>query len=202
MRTASSSAGWPWSMTVRWPTGFMNAVRRPARWKPSNRPSDAVVLPRFWPVAARYSCFIESSGRRRDPKCSGSSRCLPFDQRDPVAEASDGFGIDGLRLEVGPEPIHDVGHEPQEHRRVRDEELRLVVVANERQPALEDAALLDMGDLGREVVALDAVRVVEEVQGVVDREAEASAPRDEAFVHLRRDPDLGNLVEDLGRDGQ
>ena len=26
IRTESSSAGWPSSMTVRWPTGFMNPV--------------------------------------------------------------------------------------------------------------------------------------------------------------------------------
>ena len=104
--------------------------------------------------------------------------------------------------EVRPEPIHDVRDEAEEDRGVGDEELWLVVVADERQAALEDAALLDVRDLGREVVALDAVGVVEEVQGVVDREAEAGAPRDEAFVDLRRDPDLGDLVEDLGRDRQ
>ena len=77
------------------------------------------------------------------------------------------------------------------------EELRLVVVADERQPALEDAPLLDVGDLGREVVALDAVRVVQEVQGVVDRQAEPGPPRDEPLVDLGRDPDLGDLLEDL-----
>ena len=91
---------------------------------------------------------------------------------------------------------------PEEDRRVGDEELGLVVVADERQPALEDAALLDVGDLGREVVALDAVWVVQEVQGVVDRQAEAGAPRDEPLVHLRRDAHLGDLVEDLRRDGE
>jgi hypothetical protein len=51
-------------------------------------------------------------------------------------------------------------------------------------------------------VALDAVGVVEEVQGVVDREPEARTPRDQPLVDLRRDPDLGDLVEDLRRDGQ
>ena len=35
IRTASSSAGTPSSMTVRWPTGFMNPVDRPRRWNPS-----------------------------------------------------------------------------------------------------------------------------------------------------------------------
>ena len=59
-----------------------------------------------------------------------------------------------------------------------------------------------MRDLGREVVALDAVGVVEEVQGVVDGQAEAGPPRDEALVDLGGDPDLGDLVEDLRRDGQ
>ena len=102
----------------------------------------------------------------------------------------------------GPEPLHDVGDEAQEHGRVGDEELRLVVVADHRQPALEDAPLLDVRDLGREVVALDPVRVVEEVERVVDREAEPGAPGDEALVDLGRDADLGDLVEHLGRDGE
>ncbi len=53
IRTASSSAGCPSSITVRCPTGLMNPVRKPRRRKPSSRPSEAVVLPRFWPVAAR-----------------------------------------------------------------------------------------------------------------------------------------------------
>jgi hypothetical protein len=56
MRTASSSAGSPSSMTVRCPTGFMKPALSPRRTKPSNSPSAAVVLPRFCPVAARYSC--------------------------------------------------------------------------------------------------------------------------------------------------
>ena len=59
-----------------------------------------------------------------------------------------------------------------------------------------------MGDLRREVVALDAVGVVEEVQGVVDGQAEARAPGDEPLVDLGRDAHLGDLVEDFGRDGQ
>ena len=53
MRTASSSAGTPSSMIVRWPTGFMNPVDNPRRSKPSITPRLTVVLPRFWPVAAR-----------------------------------------------------------------------------------------------------------------------------------------------------
>ena len=92
--------------------------------------------------------------------------------------------------------------EAQEHARVGHEELRLVVVADEREPALEDAPVLDVRDLRREVVALDAVRVVEEVQGVVDGQAEPGAPGDQALVDLGRDADLGDLVEDLGGDGQ
>ena len=53
MRTASSSAGTPSSMTVRWPTGLQNPVDRPRRRNPSMTPRLTVVLPRFWPVAAR-----------------------------------------------------------------------------------------------------------------------------------------------------
>ena len=91
---------------------------------------------------------------------------------------------------------------PEEDARVGHEELRLVVVADQRQPTLQDAPFLDVGDLGREVVALDAVRVVQEVEGVVDGQAEAGPPRDEPLVDLGRDADLGDLVEDLRRDGQ
>jgi hypothetical protein len=57
-------------------------------------------------------------------------------------------------------------------------------------------------DLGREVVALDAVGVVEEVERVVDREPESGAPGDEPLVELGRDADLGDLVEDLRGDGE
>ena len=60
----------------------------------------------------------------------------------------------------------------------------------------------DVGDLRREAVALDPVGVVQEVEGVVDRQAEAGAPGDEALVHLGRDAHLGDLVEHLGRHGE
>ena len=59
-----------------------------------------------------------------------------------------------------------------------------------------------MGDLGGEVVALDAVGVVEEVEGVVDRQAEPRPPGHEALVDLGRDAHLGDLVEDVGGDRQ
>ena len=121
---------------------------------------------------------------------------------DRVAQPGERLGVDRVRLEVRAEALHDVGDEPEEDARVGHEELRLVVVADERQAALEDAPLLDVGDLGREVVALDAVRVVEEVQGVVDGQAEAGPPGDQALVDLGRDAHLGDLVEDLGRHGQ
>ena len=113
-----------------------------------------------------------------------------------------GLGLDRVRLEIWPEALHDVGHEAQEDARVGHEELRLVVVADEGQAALQDAALLDVRDLRREVVALDAVGVVEEVQRVVDGEAEPRPPGDEPLVDLGRDADLGDLVEHLRRDGQ
>ncbi len=51
--TASSSAGTPSTSTVRWPTGFMKPVESPRRPNPSSTPRLTVVLPRFWPVAAR-----------------------------------------------------------------------------------------------------------------------------------------------------
>ena len=121
---------------------------------------------------------------------------------DRVAQPAERLGFDRVGLEVWPEPLHDVGHQAQEDARVGHEELRLVVVADERQAALEDAPVLDMGDLGREVVALDAVRVVEEVQGVVDGQAETGPPGDQTLVDLGRDAHLGDLVEDLGSDGQ
>ena len=86
---------------------------------------------------------------------------------------------------------------PKKTLRVGQEELRLVVVADERQAALEDAAVVHVGDLRGEVVALDAVGVVEEVERVVDGQAEARPPGDEPLVHLGRDAHLGDLVEDV-----
>ena len=136
----------------------------------------------------------------RAPVRRGS--CLRSMSWTRVAQARQRVGVDRVRLEVRRQALHDVGDEPEEDARVGHEELRLVVVANQRQPALEDAAILDVGDLGREVVALDAVRVVEEVQRVVDGQAEPGPPGDEPLVDLRRDVDLGDLVEDLGSDGQ
>ena len=86
--------------------------------------------------------------------------------------------------------------------RVGEEELRLVVVAHERQAALKDAPLVDVGDLRGEVVTLDAVGVVEEVQRVVDGQAEARPPGAQPLERLGRDAHLGDLVEDLRRDGE
>ena len=54
-----------------------------------------------------------------------------------------------------------------------------------------------MGDLGREVVALDAVGVVQEVQGVVDGQPEARPPGNEPLMNLGCDTNLGDLVEHL-----
>ena len=55
-------------MTVRWPTGFMNAVVRPARSKPSNRPRDAVVLPQFFVAdAAVYLGLVTDIMERLGP---------------------------------------------------------------------------------------------------------------------------------------
>ncbi len=59
-----------------------------------------------------------------------------------------------------------------------------------------------MRDLRREVVALDPVRVVEEVQGVVDGKPEPRAPRDQPLVDLGGDADLRDLVEHFRRHGQ
>ena len=102
----------------------------------------------------------------------------------------------------GPEALHDVGDEAEEDAGVGHEELRLVVVADHRQAALEDPAILDMGDLGGEVVALDPVGVVQEVQGVVDRQPEPRTPGDQALMDLGRDMDVGDLLEDLRGDRQ
>src|SRR6187402_3112499 len=88
---------------------------------------------------------------------------LALDELDRVAQPSESLGLDRVRLQVRPEPLHDVGDEAQEDARVGHEELRLVVVADEREAALQNTAVLDVGDLRREVVALDAIRVVQEV---------------------------------------
>src|SRR5262245_35240289 len=143
-------------MTVRWPTGFMKPVLRPSARKPFTSPRAAVVLPRFCPVAARYRCRIATTGRPRQ-RDSAASAGLSLDLRDSVTQPRQRIGVDRIRLEVRTEPIEDVRHEPQVDRGIGHEELRLVVVADEREAALQDAPLLDMGNLRREVVALDAV---------------------------------------------
>src|SRR6187200_2311174 len=142
MRTASSSAGTPSSITVRWPTGLMNPVDSPRRRNPSMTPRLSVVLPRFWPVAARYTW------RRVLPVRAG----LALDQAERVPQSSHGLGVDRVRLEIRAQPFEDVRDETEEDTRIGHEELRLVVVAHERQAALQDTALLDVRDLGREVV--------------------------------------------------
>ena len=70
---ASSSAGAPLSMIQRCPTGFMKAVFRPRSVNAANSPSEAVVLPRFCPVAARKICRAPSAMRatpRRVAPCA------------------------------------------------------------------------------------------------------------------------------------
>ena len=180
-------------MTVRWPTGFMNAGPQPGPLEAVEQAERgrglAPVLPGGGEIELAHAPLAAVGG-------------LALDQGDRVAQPRQRLGVDRVRLEIRPEPLHDVGDEPEEDRRVGLEELRLVVVADERQAALEDAPLLDMGDLGREVVALDPVGVVQEVQGVVDRQPEPRPPGDEPLVDLGRDPDLGDLLEDLGRDRQ
>ncbi len=59
-----------------------------------------------------------------------------------------------------------------------------------------------MEDLGPEVVALDAIGVVQEVQGVVDGQPEARPPADDPLPDLRREADLADLLEHLAGDGQ
>ena len=111
-------------------------------------------------------------------------------------------GVDSLVVGLRHEAVEHVGDQSVENGRVGHEELRLVVVADQRQAALQHAPVVDMRNLRREVVALDAVGVVQEVERVVDRQSESGAPGDQALVDLGLDVDLGDLVEHLGRDGQ
>ncbi len=127
---------------------------------------------------------------------------LALDQPQRVTQSSDGLRIDRVGLEVRAETLEDVGDQPEEDARVGHEELRLVVVADQCQSTLQYAPFLDVGDLRREVVALDPVGVVQEVQGVVDGQAEAGPPRHQPFVDLGRDADLRDLVEDFRRHGE
>ena len=125
-----------------------------------------------------------------------------LDEVDALAQPRHELGIDHLRLEVLAEPLEHVGRDAEQHVRIGDEELRLVVVAHQRQAALERQPGLGVRDLGAEVVALDAVGVVQEVQRVVDDEPEARAPADEPLLDLGRQPDLAELLEDPSVDGE
>ena len=188
-------------MTVRWPTGFRNPVDRPRRQEAvedaeADRGLAAVLAGRGEvELAHRRRAAVGVPARRISRAARSVLRSIERDARRAGGATVSASTASDSRY--GPETLHDVGDEAEEHARVGHEELRLVVVADERQAALEDAALLDVGDLRREVVALDAVGVVEEVQGVVDGQAEAGPPGDEALVDLGRDADLGDLVEDL-----
>jgi len=125
-----------------------------------------------------------------------------LDDGDRILDARKRVGVDRFLVGLRHEAVEHVRDQAIENRRIGDEELRLVVVAHEGQSALKHAAVVDMRDLGREVVALNTVGVVQEVERVIDRQAEARAPRDEALVNLGRDPDLRDLIEDIGSDGQ
>ena len=100
------------------------------------------------------------------------------------------------------EPLHDVRGHRQQDVRIGDEELRLVVVADQGQATLQGGSSLRVEQLRPEVVALDAVGVVQVVERVVDGQAKASAPRDEPLVDLAWQAHLAGLVEDPAIDGE
>src|ERR1035437_2927354 len=133
---------------------------------------------------------------------SAPTRRLAIDELDGVAQPTKPLGLHGFGSEIGPKPLQNVNHDPEENTYIREKELRLVVVANKRETALENLALVGVGDLGREVVALDSVGVVQIVQSVVERQAEAGPPGDHPFLDLGRDPNLSRLLEDLRRNSQ
>ncbi|MBW3612698.1 MAG: GTPase Era, partial [Chloroflexi bacterium] len=85
---------------------------------------------------------------------------------------------------------------------IGDEELRLVVVAHQRQATLQREARLGVRQLRAEVVALDAIGVVQEVQRVVDDQPEARPPADETLLDVRRQADLAQLLEHPAVDGE
>ncbi len=126
----------------------------------------------------------------------------PSDAVDRLPQPGHQLGLDHLRLEMLAQALHDVCGHAQQHVGVGDEELRLVVVADQGQPSLQGQPALGVRQLRPEVVPLDAIRVVQEVQGVVDGQPESRAPADQALMHIRRQADLAHLVEDLARDGQ
>src|SRR4051794_7042626 len=127
---------------------------------------------------------------------------LSLYHRDCVLDTRQRLGVDRLLVRLWDKAVENVRDEAVEHRCVGNEELRLVVVAHERQSTLQHAPIVNMGNLRREVVALDAVGVIQEVERVVDRQAEPRAPCHEPLVDLGGDANLGDLVEDVGRDGE
>jgi len=121
-------------------------------------------------------------------------RHASFDERDRVLQPGEHLLVDGVAIGVRAKAFQEVDDEPEEDVRIGKEELRLVVVADQRQSTLQYPPLIDVGDLGREVMALDAVRVVEEVEGVIDGEAKAGASCHQPLMHFGRDAHLGDLV--------
>ena len=100
------------------------------------------------------------------------------------------------------EPLENIRGHGEQDVGIGDEELGLVVVADQGQATLERGSPLGMEQLRAEVMALDSVRVVQVVEGVVDREAKSRPPRDEPLVDLGRQPHLAGLIEDLAVDGE
>src|SRR3954453_19000245 len=96
--------------------------------------------------------------------------------------------------------LKSVCDEGIEHPGICHQALRLLVVPNQRQSSLQNRPIVYVSDLGREVVALDSVGVVQVVQRVVDGEAEARAPGNEALMNVGRNADFRDLLEDVGAD--
>src|SRR6187551_820086 len=110
----------------------MNPSRRPRSRMAASSPRLVVVFPRFCPVAARKTRRAVIGSPR-----SGAGLRSPLHELDAFPQPANELGVDHVRLEMLAEPLEHVRRDGEQDVRVGDEELWLVVVADEREATLE-----------------------------------------------------------------
>src|SRR4051812_28842135 len=107
----------------------MKPTLRPRSASAAYSPSANVVLPRFMPVAARYTWRIGPKGTRPAESAGVGLGAFPdggspLDQRQRVLEPREHVRVDRVAVGMGTEALEDVGDQAEEHVRVGEEELR------------------------------------------------------------------------------
>ena len=180
-------------------------------------PRLSVVLPRFCPVAASRrvasgsmtaSAAPRPEATRREPSVRGPG-CQSAVRAGLALDEARAHRAAGPRSRRRRRPVRgtDPGARgcPSRGRRTRSRRPRRTAArccSGRASGGPEGRDAPRRGRPGSRSCGPGSVGVVEEVQGVVDGQAEPGTPGDEALVDLGRDADLRDLVEDLGRHRQ